>query len=70
MIENKQFVSIDDGLDFSIKHIESGEVFYDCDSVVDLLNELNDENRQLRKQVAEYEMILRQHEFAEKEGFR
>lgn len=40
------------------------------DDFVDLLNELSDENRQLRKQVAEYEMILRQHEFAEKEGFR
>ena len=53
------------------------------DTVVDWLNSLNDEleessafiieqrkeNRQLRKQVAEYEMILRQHEFAEKEGF-
>lgn len=34
------------------------------------LNELSDENRQLRKQVVEYDMILRQHEFAEKEGFR
>lgn len=38
--------------------------------VIDLLNELFNENRQLRKQVAEYDMILRQHEFAEKEGFR
>lgn len=32
--------------------------------------ELVEENEQLRKQVAEYEMILRQHEFAEKEGFK
>ena len=31
---------------------------------------LEEENEQLRKQVAEYEMILRQHEFAEKEGFK
>lgn len=45
--------------------------------IVDLLNEqqvtisaLKEENEQLRKQVAEYEMILRQHEFAEKEGFK
>lgn len=39
----------------------------------DLLNKiqsLEKENEQLRKQVAEYEMILRQHEFAEQEGFR
>ena len=40
------------------------------DEVIDLLNELSNENRQLQKQVAEYDMILRQHEFAEKEGFR
>ena len=51
MTGNKQFVSIDDGLDFSIKHIESGEVFYDCDSVVELLNELNDENKTLKAQL-------------------
>lgn len=31
---------------------------------------LKEENEQLRKQVAEYNMILRQHEFAEKEGFK
>lgn len=31
---------------------------------------LEEENEQLRKQVAEYDMILRQHEFAEKEGFK
>lgn len=31
---------------------------------------LKEENEQLRKQVAEYELILRQHEFAEKEGFQ
>lgn len=40
------------------------------DELVDLLNELAEENEQLRKQVAEYNMILRQHEFAEEEGFR
>lgn len=34
------------------------------------INKLKEENEQLRKQVAEYEMILRQHEFAEQEGFR
>ena len=39
-------------------------------ATIDLLNELSDENGQLRKQVAEYDMILRQHEFAEKEGFK
>lgn len=43
----KRFVSIDDGLDFSIKDTESGEVFYDCDSVVELLNEIAEENQQL-----------------------
>lgn len=31
---------------------------------------LEKENEKLRKQVAEYELILRQHEFAEKEGFK
>ena len=41
--------------------------------IIDNTNEnekLKKENEQLRKQVAEYEMILRQHEFAEKEGFQ
>lgn len=36
----------------------------------DLLNQLTKENEQLRKQVIEYDLILRQHEFAEKEGFK
>lgn len=45
----KIFTEIDDGLDFSIKHIESGETFYDCESVVDILNELAEENQQLRQ---------------------
>ena len=46
----KRFVEIDEGLDFSIKHIESGEIFYDCESVVDILNELADENEQLKQE--------------------
>lgn len=46
----KRFVEIDDGLDFSIKHIESGEIFYDCESVVDILNELAEENIELHIQ--------------------
>ena len=46
----KQFVEIDDGLDFSIKHIESGETFYDCESVVDILNELAEENKELKEE--------------------
>lgn len=36
----------------------------------DLLNQLTEENEKLRKQVIEYDLILRQHEFAEKEGFK
>ena len=60
MSEKKQFVSIDDGLDFSIKHIESGEVFYDCDSVVDLLNDQQDEIQQLKEklQISEGSLAL------------
>ena len=54
----KRFVEIDDGLDFSIKHIESGEIFYDCESVVDILNELAEENKALRKQLdSEHQML-------------
>ena len=45
----KRFIEVDDGLDFSIKHIESGEMFYDCESVVDILNELAEENEQLKQ---------------------
>ena len=60
MSEKQQFVSIDDGLDFSIKHIESGEVFYDCDSVVDLLNDQQDEIQQLKEelQISEESLAL------------
>ena len=54
----KRFVEIDDGLDFSIKHIESGEIFYDCESVVDILNELADENEQLKKQLQSEHTML------------
>ena len=46
----KRFIELDDGLDFSIKHIESGEKFYDCESIVDILNELSEENEQLKQQ--------------------
>lgn len=46
----KIFTEIDDGLDFSIKHIESGETFYDCESVVDILNELAEEKKELQVQ--------------------
>ena len=49
----KRFVEIDDGLDFSIKHIESGEIFYDCESIVDILNELSEENQSLKFQLDE-----------------
>ena len=38
--------------------------------LLDKIKELEKENEQLRKQVAECKMILRQHEFAEKEGFK
>jgi len=51
-------------------HIMDKDTDLNESEVVDLLNELYEENEQLRKQVAEYEMILRQHEFAEKEGFK
>ena len=34
------------------------------------VQKFKEENEQLRKQVAECKMILRQHEFAEKEGFQ
>lgn len=56
-----------------VTDVETGKVYnniYKFFSLIRLLNELSDENGQLRKQVAEYYMILRQHEFAEKEGFR
>ena len=56
-----------------VSDTETGKVYdniYKFFGLIRLLNELSDENGQLRKQVAEYDMILRQHEFAEKEGFR
>lgn len=39
-------------------------------NIVDLLNGLAEENEQLQKQITEYNLILKQHEFAEKEGFK
>lgn len=44
----KRFVEIDDGLDFTIKDNESDKLFYDCESVVDILNELAEENSSLK----------------------
>jgi len=64
MTENEQFVSIDDGLDFSIKHIGSGEVFYDCDSVVDILNDQDMKIKQLEKSIERREeqiSIIKKH---------
>lgn len=34
------------------------------------ISDLKEENEQLQKQIDEYNLILKQHEFAEKEGFR
>lgn len=49
----------------------------DIDEIVDCLNEqqstiqsLKEENEKLKKQINEYNLILKQHEFAEKEGFK
>ena len=70
---NKRFIFVDNifkYLDTGIKDNKSDYDSLNGESVVDLLNELVEENEQLRKQVAEYELILRQHEFAEKEGFQ
>lgn len=37
--------------------------------LLDKIKDLKEENKQLRKQINEYNLILKQHEFAEKEGF-
>ena len=47
------------------------EEFHSSNMVsVNVLNELADENEQLRQQNNELKLILKQHEFTEKEGFK
>ena len=57
----KRFVEIDDGLDFSIKDFESGEMFYDCDSVVDILDEFDKENKELKEELRIYRQVANCH---------
>lgn len=40
------------------------------DQAVDLLNQLNDENEQLRKENKELHFIIQQDNFAKQEGFK
>ena len=73
MMSDKFVVSTNEIGEIIVTDVETGKVYdniYKFFGLIRLLNELSDENGQLRKQVAEYDMILRQHEFAEKEGFR
>lgn len=72
------FVYVEGNTEIMLEDKEE-EFFYEAVSplVERLLNyldvemkKLKEENKQLRKQVLEYDMILQQHEFAEKEGFR
>lgn len=72
-MSDKFVVSTNEIGEIIVTDVETGKVYdniYKFFGLIRLLNELSDENGQLRKQVAEYDMILRQHEFAEKEGFR
>lgn len=55
----KRFIEVDDGLDFSIKHIESGEMFYDCESIVGILNELAEENTMLKGHIKELYRLVK-----------
>lgn len=54
MTEKKRFVKYDGYLRFSCIDTEQEKYLY-LDEVIYLLNKLNDENRQLRKQAAEYD---------------
>lgn len=70
-MSDKFVVSTNEIGEIIVTDVETGKVYdniYKFFGLIRLLNELSDENGQLRKQVAEYDMILRQHEFAEKEG--
>ena len=72
-MSDKFVVSTNEIGEIIVTDVETGKVYdniYKFFGLIRLLNELSDENGQLRKQVAESDMILRQHEFAEKEGFR
>ena len=49
LIVMRRFIELDDGLDFTIKDNETNEIFYDCESVVELLNKLSEENTMLKE---------------------
>lgn len=74
-MNEKRFEVIDDGfskwiVDTTLKEDRHEGAIYTAYDMCRKLNELYEENEQLKKQINEYNLILKQHEFAEKEGFK
>ena len=66
MTENKRFTLEEFGLNFVVN--DNGKNLT-AKQTVELLNELNDENKQLRKENKELHFIIQQDNFAKQEGF-
>ena len=45
----KRFIAIDDGFDFMVRDIVTGDNLIDADGVADVLNDYEKENEQLKK---------------------
>ncbi len=74
-MNEKRFEVIDDGfskwiVDTTLTEDKHEGAIYTAYDMCRKLNELYEENEQLKKQINEYNLILKQHEFAEKEGFK
>ena len=74
-MNEKRFEVIDDGfskwiVDTTLTEDKHEGAIYTAYDMYRKLNELYEENEQLKKQINEYNLILKQHEFAEKEGFK
>lgn len=66
MTENKRFTLEEFGLNFVVN--DNGKNLT-AKQTVELLNELNDENKQLRKENKELHFIIQQDNFAKQEEF-
>ena len=66
MTEKKRFIVDDAG---TLIDMETRNTYDYVSDVVGLLNSLNDENKQLRKENKELHFIIQQNNFAKQEGF-
>lgn len=55
----KRFIVIDDGLDFMVRDVVTGDDLIDADGVADVLNDYEKENNQLKQQIHYLKIVCR-----------